>query len=157
MKFNDVIAEPDLDISTEWHQETVSNFPYLQTPHFQLSYRRNKPQLSFWYLLRIKLSPINASYYMGHRLSLIWTVPILRTSSADCNDFNLRILIGDSSVEYCVIGSLIRLIISLEAFPCFQLVATRDQSDVNIYSPQQKTSLSWNLEVILNYLRQDID
>ena len=84
-------------------------------------------------------------------------MPILRTSSADCNDFNLRILIGDSSVEYCVIGSLIRLIISRDAFPRFQLVATRDQSDVNIYSPQQKTSLSWNLEVILNYLRQDID
>ena len=131
MKFSDVIAEPDLDISIEWHQETVLGYPYLQMPHFQLSYRQNKPQLSFLYLLRFKVSPIRSQ--KAHILGLIWTVPILRTSSADCNDFNLRIFIGDSSVEYCVIGSLIRLIISLDALSRFQLAQIFDQSDPSIY------------------------
>ena len=28
IRYFDVIAEPDLDISTEWHPETVLGFPY---------------------------------------------------------------------------------------------------------------------------------
>ena len=60
-------------------------------------------------------------------------------------------------MEYCVIGSLIRLIISRDALSRLQLAQIHDQSDPSIYSSQKKTSLSWNLEVILNYLRQDID
>ena len=58
-------------------------------------------------------------------------------------------------MEYCVIGSLMRLIISRDALSRFQLAQIHDQSDPSI--SQKKTSLSWNLEVILNYLRQDID
>ena len=78
---------------------------------------------------------------MTHIPGLIWTVPILRTSSADCNDFNLRILIGDSSVEYCVIGSLIRLIISRDALSRFQLAQIHDQSDSGIFANENEPEL----------------
>ena len=78
---------------------------------------------------------------MTHIPGLIWTVPILRTSSADCNDFNLRILIGDSSVEYCVIGSLIRLIISRDALSRFQLAQIHDQSDPGIFEKENEPEL----------------